>query len=321
MRVRAPLRWRLYRPFWLEASQARRLTEQALVVVALLLTGGCDAPKPALPAPATSVPPQPSTFNAATARSLSGRVIWSGSVPQIPVFKVMPNPLGGAILRQRQTRPNPNRPIIHPTSHGLAGAVVFLRGVDPQRAKPWDRAAVAVEQRDCQLQVLQGKTVASVGFVRQGDEIEMVSRDSWLHALHAGGASFFTLMFPDPNQPRRRKLLNPGIVELSSNSGYFWMRGYLFVDQHPYYCRTDDAGRFSLTGIPSGTYQLVAWHPNWQVARQERDPESGLVNRISFAPPLTIETEIALKNTDISDLVISMSAAVPTSSGKSEPLK
>jgi hypothetical protein len=216
----------------------------------------------------------------------------------------MPNPLGGTVLQQRQTRPNPNRPVIDPFSHGLAGAVVFLRGVDPQRAKPWDFPGVVVEQRDCQLQVLQGESTAPVGFVRQGDEIEMVSRDSCLHALHAGGVSFFTLMFPDPNQSLRRKLTNPGIVALSSNVGYFWMQGYLFVDQHPYYCRTDGAGRFTLAAVPPGTYQLVAWLPNWQIDRQGRDPESGLVNRIYFAPALTVEVPVTIQEQDKSDLVL-----------------
>jgi hypothetical protein len=160
---------------------------------------------------------------------------------------------------------------------------------------------VTIEQRDCQFRVLQGSEVSRVGFVRNGDDIEMVSRDPWMHALHAGGSVFFTLMFPDPDQPLRRSLSAPGLVELSSNNGYFWMRGYLFVDDHPYYCRTDHEGRFVLKDVPVGACTLVAWLPNWKVAKQERDPESGLVTRIAFDKPFEIERPLVVKEKDLKD--------------------
>jgi hypothetical protein len=220
----------------------------------------------------------------------------------------MPNPLSGTVLQQRQRRPNPNLPTIDPVGHGVSGAVVFLRGVDPARAKPWDLPSVCVEQRDCQLRMVQGTEVASVGFVRQGDTLEMVSRDPWLHALHAGGASFFTLMFPDPGQPLGRRLTAPGLVELSSNAGYFWMRGYLFIAEHPYYCRTDREGHFTLKGVPSGSYRLTAWLPNWRVARQERDPESGLVSRLYFEQPIEVEQPLIVGSEDKMDLLLTIPA-------------
>jgi hypothetical protein len=219
----------------------------------------------------------------------------------------MPNPLSGVILQKRQQRANPNAPRIDARTKGIDGAVVFLRGVDRARARAWNLPKATVEQRDCQFQIVQGADSSNVGFVRPGDEIEMVSRDPWLHALHAGGSSFFTLMFPDPDQPLQRRLVGPGLVELSSNAGYFWMRGYLFVDFHPYYCRADREGRFTLKDVPPGAYQLVAWLPNWNVARQERDPESGLVSRIAFEHAFEVELPIVVGSSDLADLQLDLS--------------
>jgi hypothetical protein len=275
-----------------------------------LLMGGCDAPKPAQPEPTPPAPSIRTSFDPSTARTIAGRLTWNGATPRAPAFEIMPNPLSGVILQQRQQRPNPNLPTIDPATHGLAGAVVFLRGVDPARAKPWDLPAVCVEQRDCQIRISQGSESWQIGFVHNGDEIVMVSRDPWLHALHVGGAAYFTLMFPDPDQPIRRKLNTSGLIELSSNVGYFWMRGYLFVDEHPYFCRTDRHGRFTLAGVPPGAYRLVAWLPNWKVARQERDPESGLVSRISFGAPLEIETPINVAHEDSTDIVLRLSEQI-----------
>jgi hypothetical protein len=182
---------------------------------------------------------------------------------------------------------NPNAPAVQPRSRGVVGAVVYLKGVDPERARPWDWAPVTVEQRGRQFHVLQGKSATRIGFVRRGDAVTMVSRDPVFHALHAGGAAFFTLAFPDAGRSSVRRLNDKGLVELTSAAGYYWMRAYLFVDDHPYYARTDARGRFTLRGVPPGRYRLVCWLPDWRERRHERDPESGLVTRLYFRPPRT----------------------------------
>src|SRR5207248_1964383 len=134
----------------------------------------------------------------------------------------------------RLVRDNPHAPNIDSATSGVAGAVVFLRGVDPARARPWDHPPVVVEHQDRQLWVVQGGVRSRIGFVRRDDSITMVSREKVFNALHAGGAAFFTLTFPDADQPLRRALDKKGQVELSSAAGGYWMRGHLFVDDHPY---------------------------------------------------------------------------------------
>src|SRR5207249_11538920 len=102
------------------------------------------------------------------------------------------------------------------------------------------------------------------------------------NSLQARGAAFFSLPFPDRDQPLDRPLKQKGLVELTSGAGWYWIRAYLFVDDHSYYAHTDAKGHFELRAVPAGRYRLVCWMPNWNIARQERDPESGLVVRIVF---------------------------------------
>ena len=85
---------------------------------------------------------------------------------------------------------------------------------------------------------------------------------------------------------RKRRLDSPGVVELLSGSGYFWMRAYVHVSEHPYLTRTDAAGRFRLEGVPAGDYDLVAWHPNWRVGSEQRNPDLFRVQQVRFAAPL-----------------------------------
>jgi hypothetical protein len=204
------------------------------------------------------------------------------------------NPVTENGPRERIVVPNPNEPRINPETKSVANAVVFLRGVDRAAARPWDHPPVRVLQRDWRFHVLQGKRDSPVGFVRQGDEIEMESADPCFHALHGEGAAWFSLTFPHPHEPLRRALGHPGLVELTSAAGYYWMRAYLFVDHHPYYALTDSEGQFIVSQVPAGDYELVCWIPSWMEKRHERDPESSLLIRLSFRAPLEISRRIAV---------------------------
>jgi hypothetical protein len=184
-----------------------------------------------------------------------------------------------------QDWPNPNAPVVDPATRGMRGAVVFLRGVDPDRARPWDLAPVQVEFRDRQLHVHQGQQTGHTGFVRRGDTCEMVAHDGGaFHSLRGEGAERFMLPFPDADQPRPRRLRHSGIVELSSGNGHFWMHGYLFVVEHPYITRTDEGGGFTLPQVPPGEYDLVCWLPDWHEAGHEIDADTWLVTRLHFRP-------------------------------------
>lgn len=264
-------------------SQVTRYSAVLLLAAAL----GCDGTYPQ-PRDATPAADAGHLFDPATAGTITGHVRWVGEPPSVPPLIERPNLMGPVGNKETRAWPNPNAPAIDAKTHGVRGAVVFLRGVDPSRARPWDLPPVRVVQQGQQFRVRQGGGDGQIGFVRRGDAVEMVSADPVFHSLHAGGAAFFTLAFPDPDRPRTRRLSAPGVVELTSAAGYFWMRGYLFVDDHPYYIRTDAEGRFRLTDVPPGRYEAVCWLPDWREERHERDPETSLVFRLFFRPPLEV---------------------------------
>ena len=233
-------------------------------------------------------------FDPATCGRVSGRVTWEGDVPSAPPFEVwslVSQPDGS---RQKHLEPNPNLPQVNPRTRGVAYAVVYLRGVDPERSRPWDLDPVRVEQRQQGFHVLQGGVDSRFGFVRRGASVELVSREPLFHSLHASGAEFFTLAFPDPDDPCPRRLSRKGLVELSSAAGYYALRAYLFVDDHPYYARTNSEGSFVLEGVPAGQYDLVCWLAGWLPAREERDPETAITSRLFFRPPAEIVQPVAV---------------------------
>jgi hypothetical protein len=271
----------------------------------LLILGilGCDDPLP--PAPTAQPPATPAfpRWSRATG-DIVGRVVWAGP-PIAPTVVETYRPAPGA-RADRVARAAPNLPVIDPASGGLAGAIVSLSGVTAA-ARDWDHPPVSIELHDAEPMIRQGAAPPrSVGLVRRGDDVRIVSRQNIFHALRARGAAFWTFTLPDADRPLIRRLEQPGIVELSSAAGYYWMHAYLLVSEHPYCAVSDSVGRFSLPRVPPGDYELVVWLPAWHVVRRERDPESTAVTRIVFGPHHEWRQPVTVVGDSATDIAITV---------------
>ena len=72
----------------------------------------------------------------------------------------------------------------------------------------------------------------------------------------------------------------------------------MMVVPHPYYAVTDETGRFELTDVPPGTYEIVAWHEGWKVARREGSFDvltERRVERPVFAAPRNWERTVTVQ--------------------------
>jgi hypothetical protein len=236
---------------------------------------------------------------------IRGEVKWRGPQPIVPAFRSIPEPLTDQPPPPVRPWPNPNAPLIAGKTAGLAGALVWLRGVDQAVARPWDLPPVRVEAREQQFRIVQGRRTGRIGFVKAGDKVEFISRDPVFHNVQARGLdffirqgrpnAFFTCTLPDPNIVRSWRLDFPEIVELSSGCGYFWMRAYLLVSSHPHVALTDEQGHFVMAKVPPGSYEIVAWHPNWQITRTERNPDNQRIQQVRFAVPLESRSVIQVE--------------------------
>jgi hypothetical protein len=261
---------------------------------AALLAGCAETPPPPplAIAPRTKIGGQ---FDPAKCGSVAGQVVWVGDIPSVAPFRPIPEPFTDQPPPPARDYASPNAPRIDPVTRTVGSAVVFLRKVDPERSRPWDHAPVRVELRDQRIDVMQGETRASVGFVRTGDDIEFVSRDRVFHSIQGRGASFFARILPKPDAAGTRRLTTPGVVELQSGAGYFWMRGYLFVADHPYYGHGDAEGKFELKDVPAGEYEVVAWHPDWRVVATLRNPDSARVQQVTYRKPLEASRRVVVE--------------------------
>ena len=281
----------------------------AAIVCGLVLTG-CGKDAATQPEPAQAATEDTGTsFDEATAGVVTGRVVWQGEPPRVPPYLSPVKPLSeSAPGRGLHQWPNVCAPLVD-ASGGVGHAVVYLRGVDAHKAKPWDLPPVRVELDDYQVHVRQGDAVGRSGFVRCGSQVPFVSKQAVFHSLQGRGAAWFALPLADADREQVRTLSRPGVVELSSGAGYYWMRGYLFVLDHPYAAETDEHGYFTLWGVPPGRYELVVWHPNWQEASHSRDADTCQICRIVLQPPLEVIQSIELGPRETRALTITLPAS------------
>lgn len=75
------------------------------------------------------------------------------------------------------------------------------------------------------------------------------------------------------------------------------MNAEILVVPHPYYAVTDENGRFELTDVPPGQYQIVAWHEGWKLLREEAAFDvltEHKVRRPIFSDPKTWEKPVTV---------------------------
>jgi hypothetical protein len=219
--------------------------------------------------------------------TISGTVRWSGAIPRIPAFPIDKDPQV-CDPDSHKTR-DLDRLIIGPQS-GVANTVVFLN--DISRGKPLEipEARRTLDQKQCRYE-------PHVLLVLQNGPLQLKSSDAVLHTVHMEGAASYNLPFPFTDRPVTRTMLTAGLVNVRCNGGHSWMNAEIMVVSHPYYTVTDESGKFELTDVPPGKYEIVAWHEGWKLQREESAFDvltERKVRRPVFSDPKTWEKQVTV---------------------------
>ena len=64
-----------------------------------------------------------------------------------------------------------------------------------------------------------------------------------------------------------------------------YMESWGLAVTNPYFAKTDEQGRFTMTDVPPGTYKLVVWHPYVRTTTEQT---------VTIAPQAKVEVNIAI---------------------------
>jgi hypothetical protein len=212
--------------------------------------------------------------------SLSGTVHFDGKVPMPKGYNLttVPDPVYcGRISDGKGWR------LLQPFDIGPNGefrrVVVYLEGID--KGRPFEEyTPPRIEAIDCRF-------LPFINVVRDQHDIVVVNMDPAMHDIQAyetsnlGPRVLFNVPLPISQRYPHEAGLSTRVhthyegkpvsqsVKMTRDRKIFtmqcgfhpYMESWALVADHPYYAAADHEGRFELSGIPPGTYQVKVWHP------------------------------------------------------------
>lgn len=140
-------------------------------------------------------------------------------------------------------------------------AIVYLGGV----AQP-----AGTNLSPAVLDQLRNEFLPRIQVARSGAPLVVQNSDAYLHVLRIESLSstnaprvLLRMATPYAGFEKRYKLPGgnePMLLRARGENGFEKMTAYIAVLPHPWAAITDEAGRYRLTGVPTGEFKLYLWH-------------------------------------------------------------
>jgi hypothetical protein len=207
------------------------------------------AAQPAAPAASAKTP---ASAPAHAAGAVTGTIKFEGDVPELTTIDITSDPVCEGLHPDGMRRTN----VRVGKEGGLKDVFVQLTGVPDERYETPDEP-VELDQEGCTYH-------PHVFGVMKKQDIKIVNSDDTLHNIHAVPKTNkeFNVGMPIKGMSIKKDFRKPEDAIHIKCDVHAWMSCYVFSMEHPYWCVTDENGRFSIdtTDLPDGEYGVRAWH-------------------------------------------------------------
>lgn len=187
---------------------------------------------------------------ALAASSISGTVTYNGKVPNLKPLAMDADPACAA----KHTSPVANEMLVLGAGNALGNVMVRVKspvaGTFTAPAQP-----VVIDQDGCQYS-------PHVLGVMVGQTLKIKNSDGLLHNVHALPKinTPFNMAMPANRTEADTKFGKEEGMFLVKCDVHPWMSAYVGVFSNPFFAVSGKDGKFSIGGLPPGTYEVEAWH-------------------------------------------------------------
>ena len=189
---------------------------------------------------------------AVAASSVTGTVTFDGKPPALKPLSMDADP----VCAKKHSKPVPAEMLVLGSGNTMGNIMVWVsKGLPAGKTWPAPKTPVTLDQKGCQY-------IPHVTGIMVGQPYRILNSDGILHNIH-------TLPKINPSLNRGQ----PATVEEMTTTfpkpeGMFqikcdvhpWMSAYMGVFTHPFYSVTKTDGKFTISGLDPGTYEITAWH-------------------------------------------------------------
>jgi plastocyanin len=177
--------------------------------------------------------------------AVEGRIIFNGEIPK----SIVPDNSG-------------NRdPLVDvdAQSKGLRDVVVFLKTPPAHRTSPEQLPPAKMDQ-------VNNRFVPRVMAARAGQRIRFTNSDAGNHNVRSSSSvatNEFNIFTAVEGNYERAFSANPSGQPIRIGCDIHpWMRGWIYIFDHPFFAITDHQGRFRISGLPPGEHELILTQPD-----------------------------------------------------------
>jgi plastocyanin len=186
------------------------------------------------------------------ASSVTGTVTFTGKAPTLRPLAMDADPA----CAKKHTTPVANDMLVLGTGNTLGNIMVWVsKGLPAGKTFPVPKDPVVLDQNGCQYK-------PHVMGIMVGQTYKILNSDGILHNIHTLpkiNPAFNQAMPPTRKEATTTFNKEEAIFHIKCDV-HPWMSAYIAVFTHPFFSVTSTDGKYTISGLDPGTYEITAWH-------------------------------------------------------------
>jgi plastocyanin len=186
------------------------------------------------------------------ASTITGTITYDGKVPALRPLAMDADPA----CAKKHAKPVPNEMLVLGSGNAMGNILVWVsKGLPAGKTWPAPKTPAVLDQKGCQY-------VPHVQGIMVGQAYKILNSDGILHNVHALPKvnRGFNQPMPGNMKETTKTFDKPEPVFQIKCDVHPWMMAYVGVFTHPFFSATSTDGKFTISGLDPGTYEITAWH-------------------------------------------------------------
>lgn len=184
--------------------------------------------------------------------TITGTATFTGKPPALKPLSMDADPA----CAKKHSKPVPAEMLVLGSGNTMANILVWVsKGLPAGKTFPVPKTPVTLDQRGCVY-------VPHVMGIMVGQAYRILNSDGVLHNVHTLPKinPSFNRAMPATVKETSTSFPKPENVFQIKCDVHPWMSAYIGVFTHPFFSATGTDGKFTISGLDPGTYEITAWH-------------------------------------------------------------